>query len=106
MYLRPITVVTTMHFAVSAVVWFLLFGVVLGLGFKSDWGTFDHAYSAIIRGLAYVLCFPSLLMASGNSSGLGIIAVQLISSFFQANIALAVWGLITGRNKAKKAGTR
>lgn len=97
--------VTAIHFAAAAVIWFLLFGVALGLGFNQDWSTFDHMYSAVIRGLAYVLCFPALFLAEAKDNGLIIVVVQLVSSFVQANIVLALWRLITARNKAKQEGT-
>lgn len=106
MLLRPITVVTALHFAVAVVIWFLLFGAVLGLVFKDDLSTFDHLYFYTVKGLAYVFCFPAMFIAEPKSSGFMIVAVQLLSSFVQANIVLALWRSVAGRNKAKQAGTR
>lgn len=98
MLLRPITIATALHFFAAALVWFCLFGVVLGLGFKDDWTTYDYIYAYAIRWLSYIVCFPAIWVA-GTSVGFLVIPVQLASSFVQANIVLAVWKHIAGRNK-------
>lgn len=102
MSIRPITIATIAHFSASVIIWFILFGVVLGLGFKDDWSSYDYFYAYSVKTLFYVMCFPAwwAIESMGSSvASIWLLLVQLLSSFIQANVFLAVWGFVTGRNK-------
>ncbi|NGO00247.1 hypothetical protein G5S52_22275 [Grimontia sp. S25] len=52
-----------LHFVVVIGLWFLALSVVLGLGFKSDWGVFDYSLTAFVAVSLFVLGLPSVLVS-------------------------------------------
>ena len=101
-FVKRITLYTTIHFIIAVVFWFLLAGVALGLGFKENWSTFDYLYSFVVRWGVNVLTFPVwwlTLQELPSWSGYLLIPLQIFVSFVQVNIILFLWSLYATRNK-------
>ncbi len=79
------------HFITVIFLWYLALGVVLGLGFKSDWNLFDYGLTTIVAVSLLLLGLPSVLVSFVDTDLPTwvfplILSIQLIYGFLQVNL--------------------